>query len=393
MSGGARISLGAGDKQAEVARFEFTLAPKESRLFPLGSRGAPGDHYTLAIYGQAGALIFLKNAPVNRGAIVAPIAPPPAPANPAPTTTSVKELTVKARLAPERARQSRAGEIKPPTVVRPRTPLDVEIKSPAPSSQRQASETESPALGQPEFAITRIPSAKALRRRQRRAEHNSQGIEQPGGQQGVESTLFMEAPISDEPGPVVLAFEIASPSPIIKASLSVSAKEFKGRQTVNVQGSANVEFKLPDDFDEPKISYTLADASGRPLAKGELLLEDLRQEDSVSFSEVKIDQPTYSPGESAHFVVSLEGRSPYGYRLEVTARDANTETLLNDSRKGIFSKGKSVQEFRIEIPAEAKGVITIELKAFGYLTGKLFGHLVREIIVNDTKNEKTENRR
>src|SRR5262245_56421815 len=47
VSGAARISLGAGDKQAEVARFEFTLAPQESRLFPLGSRGAPGDHYTL----------------------------------------------------------------------------------------------------------------------------------------------------------------------------------------------------------------------------------------------------------------------------------------------------------------------------------------------------------
>jgi hypothetical protein len=202
----------------------------------------------------------------------------------------------------------------------------------------------------------------------------------------------MESPISDEPGPVVLAFEIASPSPIINASLSVSAKEFKQRQAVTVQGSANVEFKLPEDFDEPKINYTLTDASGRALAQGELALDDLRQEDSVTVSDVKIDQETYSPGESAHFVVTLEGRSPFGYRLEVTAKDANTETLLDDSRKGIFSKGKSIQEFRVEIPAEAKGIVTIELKAFGGLTRKLFGQLVREIIVNETQNNKTEDR-
>ena len=392
VSGVARVSLGAGDKQAEVARFEFTLAPKESRLFPLGSRGGPGDHYTLAIYERAGSLIFLKNAPVNRGAISAPIAPPPAPANPAPVATAAKELTIKARLAPERPVQSRGSEIKPPAVVRPILPQVVETKSPAPSRQ-EVSESEAPAPGKPEVAIARVaPSAKAVRRRQRRAENQSQAVERPGAPQGVESPIFMEAPISDEPGPVVLAFEIAAPSPIINASLSVSAKEFKQRQTVTVEGSANVEFKLPEDFDEPKIAYTLADASGRALARGELGLEDLRQEDSVSVSDVKIDQATYAPGESAHFVVTLEGRSPYGYRLEVTAKDANAETLLNDSRKGIFSKGKSIQEFRVEIPAEAKGIVTIELKAFGNLTRKLFGSVVREIIINDKQSDKTEDR-
>src|SRR5262245_28108410 len=400
VSGAARISLGAGDKQAEVARFEFTLAPQESRLFPLGSRGAPGDHYTLAIYGQAGSLIFIKNAPVKPGVIAAPIAPPPAPrpapANPAPTraaTTVVKELTVKARLAPERHGQSGGGEIKPPEVIRPTIPPRAEINSPAAQQPSgQVSEHEVPAPEQLKAATARVPSPKVARRLQRRAENKSQAAERPTAPQNVEAPVSVEAPISDEPGPVVLSFEIASPTPIINASLSVSANEFKQRQAVNVQGSANVEFKLPENFEEPKINYTLTDASGRRLAQGELMLEELRQEDSVSLSDVKTDKETYDPGESAHFIVTLEGRSPYGYLLEVAAKDANAETILKDSRKGVYSKGKAIQEFRVEIPAETKGIVTVEFKAFGILTRKLFGYVMREIIINDTQRDKTEDR-
>src|SRR5215813_4995700 len=212
VSGVARISLGAYDKQAEVARFEFTLAPQESRLFPLGSRGAPGDHYTLAIYERAGSLIFLKNAALKRGDIAAPIAQPPAPSLPPPATAVVKELTVKARLAPDRSSQSRGSEIKPPAVIRPIIPQGIEIKSPTPPGRQQVSETDDPATEEQKFVKTSVPSPKAARRRQRRAENNSQAVEQPVAPQSVESPVSMEAPISDEPGPVVLAFEITAPA-------------------------------------------------------------------------------------------------------------------------------------------------------------------------------------
>src|SRR5499426_860893 len=89
--GMAQVSIDAPDRQSEVARFEFTLAPQESRIFPLDSQGAAGDHYTLSIHERAGTLILLKNAPINRGAeaswaIVTPQAPTPrAPAPPAST--------------------------------------------------------------------------------------------------------------------------------------------------------------------------------------------------------------------------------------------------------------------------------------------------------------------
>src|SRR5262245_26886794 len=399
VSGAARISIGASGQQSE--KFEFTLAPQESRLFPLGSRGAPGDNYTLTIYDRGGALIFLKNAPVKRGAVAAPIAQPiaqpPAPVIPAPATPPrivAKELTVKARLAPERPGRSGGGEIKPPAVVRPILPPRAEIKPPAiqQTGGEQVAAPEATGTDQTRVTIARTPPTAKSLRRQRRAQNKPQAVERPGSAQSVESPVSMETPISDEPGPVVLSFEITAPKPIINASLSVSAKEFKQRQSVTVQGSANVDFKLPEDFDEPKINYTLTDASGRALAQGELMLEELRQEDSVSLSDVKTDKETYDPGESAHFVVTLEGRSPYGYLLEVAAKDANAETLLKDSRKGVYSKGKAIQEFRVEIPAETKGIVTVEFKAFGILTRKLFGYVMREIIINDTQRDKTEDR-
>jgi hypothetical protein len=70
--------------------------------------------------------------------------------------------------------------------------------------------------------------------------------------------------------------------------------------------------------------------------------------------------------------MTLEGRSSYGYLLEVTAKDENGSILLNESRKGIYSKGKSIQEFHVEIPDEARGVVAVEFKASGNLTKKSF---------------------
>jgi hypothetical protein len=404
VSGEARISLGAADKQVEVARIDFTLAPQESRVFPIDARGAEGDNYTLSIHKRTGALILLKNAAIKRGAITSTVAPPRAPAIPAPAktattvvknTTAVKELTVKARLAPARPGQSGAGEIKVPALARPVPPPVSEIKSTAAqnSNSQQVPETEAPAPERPGVALPRTPpSAKAKRRIQRRANNKSQAVQQQRPPQSVESPVSMEAPISDEPEAVALCFDIAAPTPIINASLSVSANDFKERQAVTVQGTANVEFKLPDDFNEPKVNYTLTDASGKTLITGEIDFEALRMEDSVRISEVKVDKESYTPGQSAQIVVTLEGRSPYGYLLEVTAKDENGSPLLSDSRKGVYSNGKSIQEFKVEIPAEVKGIVAVEFKAFGKLTKKLFDSGTRDLIINDTQNDKSEDR-
>ncbi|HEV2665340.1 MAG TPA: hypothetical protein VG324_10530 [Blastocatellia bacterium] len=91
--GTAQVSIDAPGRQSEVTRFEFTLAPQESRLFPLDSQGAAGDHYTLSIHERAGTLILLKNAPINRGAEAAAVVIPPAPATQVPTPPVSKAQT------------------------------------------------------------------------------------------------------------------------------------------------------------------------------------------------------------------------------------------------------------------------------------------------------------
>jgi hypothetical protein len=388
--GVAQVSIDSPDRQSEVARFEFTLAPQESRLFPIDSQGAAGDHYTLSIHERAGTLILLKNAPINRSAeaswaIVTPQAPnPPAPASPVPKAqTAAKGLTVKARLAAGRPRPSPGAE----RLSQPQEKeTNIVVVPAAPNAAPDAAAPEQPSEQQAE-AIKK-PSAKSARRG-KSPEVNPLAVERPTS---PPPSGKAEAPISDEPTSIVLAFDITAPSPIINASLSVSAKSFKGRQAITVHGTGSAEFELPDEFNEPKINYTLTDASGKTLIAGEFDFEALRMEDSVRVSEVKFDRESYGPGQSAHLVMTLEGRSPTGYLLEVTAKDENGSLLLNESRKGIFSKGKSFQEFQIEIPAEAHGGIAVEFKASGNLTKKLFDSGTRDLIINDTQDDKTESR-
>jgi hypothetical protein len=383
--GAAQVSIDAPDRQSEVTKFEFTLAPQESRLFPIDFQGAAGAHYTLSIHERAGTLILLKNAPINRSAEAEPAAaPPPAPAPPASTPkTAAKGLTVKARLAAGRPRPSQGAEIQTPAE-RPSHPQENEpnlvvVPSAPNAAPEQPSEQQAEAI--------KKPSVKSARRG-KSAEVKPLAVERPTSKPAGK----VEAPISDGPTSMVLAFDITAPSPIINASLSVSAKGFNGRQVITIHGAGSAEFELPDEFNEPKINYTLTDSSGKTLIAGEFDFEALKMEDSVRVSEVKFDRESYGPGQSAHLVMALEGRSPTGYLLEVTAKDENGSLLLNDSRKGNFSKGKSFQEFQVEIPAEAHGAIGVEFKAFGILTKKLFDSGTRDLIINDTQDDKTESR-
>jgi hypothetical protein len=401
--GTAQVSIDTPGRRSEVAKFEFTLAPQESRLFPLDSQGGAGDHYTLSIHERAGTLILLKNAPINRGAeaapdtVASPASIPPAPIPPAAMVqTAARGLTVKARLAAGRPDPLPGAGIKTPADWLSQSQGKETDPAVVTAPAATIAGTEATAHGQPTVRQTAVkkPSAKLARRRNSNAVKplneimplaDERPIPQPAGE--------AEAPIFDELTSMVLAFDITAPSPIINASLSVSAKGFNGRRAITIKGTESAEFNLPDDFNEPKINYTLTDASGKTLIAGEFDFEALRMEDSVRVSEVKFDRESYSPGQSAHLVMTLEGRSSYGYLLEVTAKDENGSILLNESRKGIYSKGKSIQEFHVEIPDEARGVVAVEFKASGNLTKKSFDSGSRNIIINDTQHDDKEDRR
>lgn len=182
-----------------------------------------------------------------------------------------------------------------------------------------------------------------------------------------------------ENDPFVLAFEVSSPKPITNASFNVSAKGFEQRQPVTVRGRANVEFKLPDELDDRKISFTLTEAGGRVLARGEADLDQLMLDDHVSVGEVKLDRPAYAPGESAHLVLSLQGQAQHGYRLEVTAKDGRGNIVFRDTRRGKNENGSSFQEYALPLPREAVGPVIFEFKVYHAETGMLFDSGEREI--------------
>src|SRR5262247_4677848 len=203
--GAAQVSIDAPDRQSEVTKFEFTLAPQESRLFPIDSQVAAGAHYTLSIHERAGTLILLKNAPINRGAEAEPAtAPPPAPTLPVSTAkTAAKGLTVKARLAAGRPRPSSGAGIKTPAeqLSQPQekeTNLVVVPAAPKAAPDAAAPEQQS----EPQADAIKKQSARVARRG-KSAEVNTHAAERPTS---LPPSGRVEAPISDEPASMVLAF-------------------------------------------------------------------------------------------------------------------------------------------------------------------------------------------
>ena len=309
LRGAAHISLGNSARQVEAAKLAFTLAPGETRLFPLNSPTASGDQYTLSIYDPAGALIFHKIAPIKR----------------------VTDLT--------------------PAVTNP-------TASPTPAT------TPATSSGKEEVQV--------------RAQLVSKALKPAGGE-------FEIKPLSED-NSAILIFEIIAPQPIINASFSLSAKGFDQRKPITVQGRVRVEFNLPDELAERKLSYNLIDRAGRLVARGQADLDQLKLEDYVSVSEVKFDRTAYAPGEVARIVLVLQSNSQHSYRLEVAAKEASGNILFRDSRKGAGSGGQSIQEFTLELPREVKGVIILEFKVFGTQTGTLFDSGERQLALTEASS-------
>jgi hypothetical protein len=188
-----------------------------------------------------------------------------------------------------------------------------------------------------------------------------------------------EFPAESEENQLLLIFDLTAPAPLIEANLVLRAKGFQHSKAVTIKGQASAEFRLPAEFNEQKLAYTLTDKMGRVLRRGEADLERLAQEDYVSVRELKLDRAVYAPGEMARVEVVLQGDSSRGYRLEVTANDGSGAVLLQDQRKGVNVSGKSSQEFALELPPEVKAPIFFKFKVYGGQTGRLFDSGQREI--------------
>jgi hypothetical protein len=184
-----------------------------------------------------------------------------------------------------------------------------------------------------------------------------------------------------ENDPFKVLFEISSPHPINDASLAIALGEFKDRRAVNLVSDQSIEIKLPDEVNSDRITYRLLARDGRELAKGEVKLENLMAEDYVNVSEIRTDKGDYAFGDIAKITVLLDGRSPHGYRLEVSARDANGAIVFSDQRQCKPDRHEATQEFMIVLPRTGEAPLMFEFKIYDGETGLLFDSGEREIPV------------
>lgn len=183
-----------------------------------------------------------------------------------------------------------------------------------------------------------------------------------------------------------LFFELRTQKSVSTATLAISAGKLKDQKQISINPQANVEFKLPDSLDTEKVTYALTDKTGRILAKGELNLVKLMDEDSVTVSDIRTDRPSYQPGETVRVTARLDGKSQSGYRFEVSARDGLSQTLFRDQK--VVGKDESLLnslEFAFILPASPSAPIVFEFRIFDAETGLLFDSGEREIPLAPTK--------
>ena len=188
-----------------------------------------------------------------------------------------------------------------------------------------------------------------------------------------------------ENDPFVVAFEMTAVRPVSDATLSLTLGKHKDSKPVSIKRDLTVEFKLPDQLDGERISYELTAKNGRVIAKGELGLDQLMAEDSVTVTDIRTDKSSYDLGESVQVTALLEGKSPHGYRLEVLAKDGQGVVFFQDQYQTNADNQTNTQGFTLTLPREMTSPVVLEFKLFDAETGLLFDSGEREIPVNNAK--------
>lgn len=185
----------------------------------------------------------------------------------------------------------------------------------------------------------------------------------------------------------ILSLEFRSQRPVSKATIAIAAGKVKDQKIVSINPQSHVEFKLPDQLETERVSYTLTGKDGRILAKGELDLQQLMADDFVTVNDIRTDRSFYDPGETARITVILEGQSQHGRRLEVSARDGQGQNLFRDQKMIRANDNINSYEFTISIPNGVIAPVIFEFKIFDSETELLFDSGEREIPMNNTNTK------
>lgn len=198
----------------------------------------------------------------------------------------------------------------------------------------------------------------------------------PAAQVQVKARLLASEDGSDS---FTLFFELRSQKSVNTAILAITAAKLKDQKQISINPQANVDFKLPDSLETDKVNYVLTDKAGRVLAKGELNLVKLMDEDSVTVSDIRTDRSSYQSGETVRVIVRLDGKSQSGYRVEVSVRDGLSQSLFRDQK--VVGKDESLNslEFAFILPGNLSAPVVFEFRIYDAETGVLFDSGEREI--------------
>lgn len=198
----------------------------------------------------------------------------------------------------------------------------------------------------------------------------------------VQARLFANEAANDS---FILSFDLRAPRTIKDARLAIVAGKLKDNKQVSIYSQARVEFKLPDQLETERITYTLTGKDGRELAKGELDLQQLMTDGTVIVNDIRTDRSSYEPGESARIIILLEGKSQHGCRLEVSAKDGQGQIIFREQKAiGADDKTDSL-EFSVTLPGSFSSPVIFEFKIFDSETGLLFDSGEREIPTSNKK--------
>ncbi|MFN0108168.1 MAG: hypothetical protein ACKVZH_04875 [Blastocatellia bacterium] len=192
----------------------------------------------------------------------------------------------------------------------------------------------------------------------------------------VKARLLASADASDS---FTLFFELSSSQPVNSATLAITAATLKDQKQVSIYSQSNAEFRLPDSLETDKVNYTLTDKSGRVLAKGELNLQKLMDDDYITISDIRTDRPSYQPGDTARMTIMVEGKTQSGYRIEVSARDGQSQTIFRDQRTVGRDDQVSSLDFSFTISSSISIPVVFEFRIFDAETGLLFDSGEREV--------------
>lgn len=184
----------------------------------------------------------------------------------------------------------------------------------------------------------------------------------------------------------ILLFELRAQRPVYNATISINAGKTKDRKPVSVNLQSQVEFVVPIELDSETISYVLTGKDGKVLANGELELQQLMADDYITVGDIRTDRSGYKPGETARVTVLLEGKAKAGYRLEVSLRHNQTQTVFQDQKTVKATDNSDSMDFVIVIPNRITAPVIFEFRIYDAETGLLFDSGERELPLTEIKS-------